>query len=70
MSFPPLRRAKLHSTNPLEYLNDELKRCADVGIFPNEAGVVQLIGAILVDQNDEWSVQQHLQPSLRQGLPI
>jgi putative transposase len=55
MSFPSQHRTKLHSTNPLERLNKEVKRQADVvGIFPNEESIVRLIGAVLFEQNDEW----------------
>src|SRR5215212_7474987 len=58
MGFPAQHRPKLHSTNPLERLNKEVKRRADVvGIFPCEASILRLIGAVLLEQNDEWQLQ-------------
>jgi transposase-like protein len=58
MTFPAAHRAKLHSTNTLERLNKEVKRRADVvGIFPGEASIIRLIGAVLMEQNDEWQLQ-------------
>ncbi len=59
MTFPREHRIKLHSTNPLERVNGEIKRRTNVvGIFPNEAAITRLVGAILAEQNDEWAVQR------------
>jgi putative transposase len=71
MGFPAQHRAKLHSTNPLERLNGEIKRRSEVvGIFPNEATVTRLIGALLLEQNDEWAVQRARYMSLETIAPL
>ena len=57
MAFPKHHWRQLHSTNPLERLNGEIKRRTDVvAIFPNEDAIVRLVGALLLEQNDEWAV--------------
>ena len=59
MSFPKAHRAQIHSTNPLERLNAEIKRRTNVvGIFPNTGAVTRLVGALLLEQNDEWQLQR------------
>ncbi|HEX7508928.1 MAG TPA: IS256 family transposase [Polyangia bacterium] len=71
MGFPAQHRAKLHSTNPLERLNGEIKRRSEVvGIFPNEDAVTRLIGALLLEQNDEWAVQRARYMSLETIAPL
>jgi transposase-like protein len=71
MDFPAAHRAKIHSTNPLERLNGEIKRRADVvGIFPNDDAVVRLIGALLLEQNDEWATQRARYMTLETIAPL
>jgi hypothetical protein len=57
--FPGAHWSKLRSTNPLERVNREIGRRADVvGIFPNNASAIRLAGALLIEQNDEWLVSR------------
>src|ERR1700687_4849642 len=71
MSFPAAHRPKLHSTNPIERLNGEIKRRTEVvGIFPNDEAIIRLVGAILLEQNDEWAVQRPPYMTLETIAPL
>ncbi len=70
MGFPAAHRAKISSTNPIERVNGEIKRRSDVvGILPNEAAIRRLVGALLLEQQDEWAVQRRSM-SLETFAPI
>ncbi len=57
MSFPREHWAQIASTTPLERVNREVKRRSDViGIFPNDEAIVRLVGALMLETNDEWAV--------------
>jgi transposase-like protein len=71
MTFPKEHRAKLHSINPIERLNGEIKRRTDVvGIFPNDDAILRLVGALLLEQNDEWAVQRSRYMTLETIAPL
>jgi transposase-like protein len=71
MSFQAAHRVKPHLIHPIERLNGEIKRRTEVvGIFPNEAAIVRLVGAILLEQNDEWAVQRVRYMTLETIAPL
>ena len=71
MSFPEDHRTKIHSNNPIERMNGEIKRRTEVvGILANEASVFRLVGAILLEQNDEWAVQRSRYMTVENLAPL
>ena len=59
MTLPRAHWTQIYSTNPLERLNAEIKRRTNVvGIFPNDASIVRLVGATMLEQNDKWSLNR------------
>ena len=70
MHFPAAHWVKLHSTNPIERPNGEIKRRTNVVGIPNEEAIVRLVGAILLEQNDEWAVQRARYMTLETMAPL
>jgi hypothetical protein len=68
MTFPKAHWTQIYSTNPLERLNAEIKRRTNVvGIFPNDASITRLVGAMMLEQNDEWALNRRY---MQQYFPI
>jgi len=71
MNFPVQHLAKLHSTNPFARLKGEIKRRSEaVGIFPDEDAAIRLIGALLLEPNDEWVVRRARHMTLESIAPL
>jgi len=71
MTFPREHWDKISSTNPIERPNGAIKRRTNVvGIFPNDDAILRLVGAILMEQNDEWAVQRARDMTLETIAPI
>ena len=69
--FPAAHWPKISSTNPIERANAEIKRRTDVvGIFPNEAAIVRLVGAILMELHNEWAARGHRYIAMETAAPI
>ena len=70
-TFPKYHWTKIYSNNPIERFNGKIKRRKNVvGIFPNEAAIFWLVGAILLEKNDEWAVQRGRYMTLETIAPL
>jgi transposase-like protein len=69
--FPPQHWPKIGSTNPIERANAEIKRRTNVvGVFPNEAAILRLVGAVLMEQHNDWAAQDRHYMTLESLMPI
>ena len=68
--FPPQHWPKIGSTNPIERANAEIKRRTNVvGVFPNEAAILRLVGAVLMEQHNDWAAQDRRYMTLESLCP-
>jgi putative transposase len=71
MGFPAAHRARLHTTDPIERLNGEIKRPTEVvGLFPNQGAIPRLIGTILMEQSEVWAVRRARCMTLETMAPV
>ena len=70
-ALPPQHGPRIGSTNPIERTNAEIKRRTNVvGVFPNDAAILRLVGAVLMEQHNDWAAQDRRYMTLESLMPI